>query len=518
MKLSLSEKTFIDFQSLLIEESGLNFPRDKIGRLEESLQERIKACGKQSFEEYLYFLKHHSDGASELKALYDLVTIGETFFFRNEHQFDALRNHAIPAIIEKRTAGQDKEAADRTLRIWCAGCSSGEEAYSIAMLLRENLPSFKSWDVSILATDINRRSLTLAQNAAYNSRAVELIPPDYMEKYFKKSGRSHYLSEEIKRMVKFQYHNLGHDSFSALVSQPLDILFCRNVLIYFDFSKMQQIIDQFADVLSPWGFLFLGHAETLWNVSNRFHPVEFPKTFIYQKASEMHAASSRPILPLPELPLSALCAKPKNENLKLRENALQATIDVDSAEKTKVAGEPAITAQEKQNTPAEDNIQTVLSAYEMNDVPKALKIIEECLSGHSSDPQMLFLKAVILSNSGQYEEGLGCLNDILRKDNLNVAAYYLRGILSSKLNQYESAAQDFKRVIYVDSSLAVVYFHLADIERHLGRVEEAQKHYRNCLKLLDGISEDKAVDMSEGLTAGLLRQAAGTALETLTGT
>lgn len=439
---TLQEETFKELQSFLVEEAGLYFAKDRSRLLEEKLSERIKACNRKNFEEYFHYIKFHPEGRLELKSLLDLITIGETYFFRNEAQFNVLKDYVLPELIKN---GKD-------INIWCAGCSTAEEPYSIAMILKEFLPCFEEYNISILATDINRQSLKKAKEGVYGERAVHATPLNYIEKYFHKEGSKYFLNDEIKKMINFEYHNLARDPFTLRGMQEVDIIFCRNVVIYFDLETIKRIVSQFTECLKGGSFYFIGHAETLWGISDVFMPIEFPHTFIYQKLKE---PAKKVILP-PHIPI------PKVEEI----------IEV----------KPIIKEEKKKEEPALD---------------------------------ALMIEGTQLANEGKYEDAIKVLEKIVEKDNLWTRAYYLLGILYEKLGKYERAIEEFRRVLYIEDKLPIGYFYLGNLYKFLGEKGEAKKEYLNCIKVLKNKEEDSPIEYGEGLTSGILYQAANRALESL---
>lgn len=297
----LTDSEFLLFQKILVDEGGLYFDRDKIHALEPVLAERLKQHHCSSYQGYYEFLKSHSEGRKEIRELLDLLTIGETFFFRGAPHFDALMKTVLPEIIRRKAA-----CSRESLVFWSAGCSRGDEPYSLAIAVMETLPDWRKWDVSILGTDINRQALVFAREGVYSSRDVAELRPDYLERYFKKSGPHFIVNEDVKRLVRFQDHNLARDPFFAEGMQGCDIIFCRNVTIYFDFPTTQRVINQFYDCLLPEGYLFIGYAETLWQVTDRFQTVEFPQAFIYKKPlAGFEKEEPRPFMGVPALEIES---------------------------------------------------------------------------------------------------------------------------------------------------------------------------------------------------------------------
>lgn len=214
-------------------------------------------------------------GATLAEAVVDAMTTNETSFFRDIHPFEALRLHVLPQVLAAR-------AAERRLSIWCAASSSGQEPYSIAMLLREHFPELEGWNVSFIASDISPTMLARCREGIYSQLEVNRgLPVTYLVKHFEKAGGGWQLKPEIRRRVDFREMNLIRP-WPTLPA--MDIVFIRNVLIYFDMDVRKQILGKIHDLMRPGGFLFLGTAETTLNLEERFRRATFDKTTLYHKA------------------------------------------------------------------------------------------------------------------------------------------------------------------------------------------------------------------------------------------
>jgi len=234
--------------------------------------------GIASFEAYLDFVKFNPSGSSEIKYLYEAITINETFFFRNQPQLDALVTTILPEIISsKEKLGKNK------IRIWSAASSSGEEAYSIAMMINDLIkPKYPNMDFEIVGTDISNAVVDVARRASYKEYSVRNTPVYYLKKYFKTNGTSFDLDPKIKNMASFKLLNL-YDDLSMRTMINFDVIFCANVLIYFDQTSKIKVINHLYNSLFKGGYLFIGYSETLHGISKAFKLTSFPKTIGYKK-------------------------------------------------------------------------------------------------------------------------------------------------------------------------------------------------------------------------------------------
>ncbi|HUA16175.1 MAG TPA: protein-glutamate O-methyltransferase CheR [Verrucomicrobiae bacterium] len=269
----------IRIRDLIYQVAGIFHPDNKLRLLLDRCGRRMKELKVQTLHEYLDCLTIRPIRQTELVALLNEITIGETCFFRNQPQLDALRQIVVPKIIEAKA-----KLPLRRLRIWSAGCSTGEEPYTLSMLLREESSGrLKDWTVEIQATDLNERSLAHAKNAVYGSYSTRNLSAYYRQKYFVPVGDHLQVQPAIRSDIGFSRLNLSDDARMTFM-KGLDVIFCCNVLIYFDLTSKRRVIQHFYNNLLPHGYLFLGHSESLYGVTNDFSLVHLPGATAYIKA------------------------------------------------------------------------------------------------------------------------------------------------------------------------------------------------------------------------------------------
>ena len=257
----LSDADYEMFRKLIYEESGITFSSTNSSILDSRIKEQLRKKNLATPAEYYALV---TKNAEEMKEMLDSVTTNLTRFFRNQPHFDAFMKYVIPNVIENKKSG-----TDRVIKIWSAGCSTGEEPYTIAMIMKEICPS--GWDFKVTASDISMKSLMTAQRGFYADSKVDGVPADYLTKYFTKVDGGYQIKDDVKSKVHFDYHNLKNDSGA----RNLDVLFCRNVLIYFDEPAQLKVINRFYDAMAPKSYLFIGHSESLFGMNTQF---EFLKT------------------------------------------------------------------------------------------------------------------------------------------------------------------------------------------------------------------------------------------------
>jgi chemotaxis protein methyltransferase CheR len=265
----LNDAEFEKFRSLIYKESGITFSDTNRTILESRLRERVKLASVTTVGEYYNIII--KDG-EELKILLDAVTTNLTRFFRNTAHFDTLINYVIPDLLKFKTGKGDRE-----IRLWSAGCSTGEEPYTIAMILKDILPP--GITCKIVASDISLKSLMTGKEGFYPDTRIQGISPAYLTRFFEKKGNGYQIKDEIKSLIRFDYHNMKHDSGL----RGLDIVFCRNVLIYFDEAAQQAAVNRFWDAMNNHSYLFIGHSESLFGMDTKFEFLKTDWACIYKK-------------------------------------------------------------------------------------------------------------------------------------------------------------------------------------------------------------------------------------------
>ena len=266
----LSDADFNKYRNYIYAESGITFTPTNRSILESRIKERLREKKFASLGDYF---KTISSDKEEFKSFLDSITTNLTRFFRNQPHFDALEKYVIPELINNIR----KNGNNNIIRIWSAGCSTGEEPYTIAMLLSEILPPL--WKIEIIASDISLKCLITAKEGFYGDTKVDGIPPSYLSKYFDKVDGGYHIHPDIQSKIKFDYHNLNHDSGQ----RGFDIVFCRNVIIYFDEAAQTAVINRFWDAMAPKSFLFIGHSESLFGMNTKFEFVKTEWATLYRK-------------------------------------------------------------------------------------------------------------------------------------------------------------------------------------------------------------------------------------------
>lgn len=275
----VSDEEFANLRDFIYEQSGIYIADNRKYLLENRLVNRLKDLNLKTFGEYFYFLKYDPGRKRELNRLFEVITTNETSFYRNPPQLKVFQD-----IILQEVLNEQRKKGRKELRIWSAGCSTGEEPYTLAIMLHEVLKfEINSWNIRITANDLSEGVLHAARRGIYTEYALRTTPKEIVSRYFDDDGEGRFrVKNEVRNLVQFGQINLS-DRLQVKRVERSQIVFCRNVIIYFDEDMKRQVIGSYYDNLLPGGYLFIGHSESLHNLSRAFKPVHHPGTIVYKK-------------------------------------------------------------------------------------------------------------------------------------------------------------------------------------------------------------------------------------------
>lgn len=464
---------------------GLHFPRERWRDLERGIRSAARENGAASAEEYAERLLSIPPDRARIEALASELTVGETYFFRENRSFEVLGESVLPGLIRARLGGEQR------LRVWSAGCCTGEEAYSIAILLDRVLPVPRQWHVTILATDINPRFLQKAAEGIYGEWSFRNPPAWLKDHYFREAGPNRYeILPRIKKMVTFARLNLAEDVYPSLSNNTnaMDLIFCRNVLMYFSAERACKVIRNFHRSLVDGGTLIVSPTETSPQLFPQFVPVHFEGVVFYGKGGERHPAppvflsgteraAVPPIIPdfppMPESPPSA------------------------------PAIPPAVIAAE----PVPDGsaiYREALTLFEQGDYVEAARKLKTDSS--LGEARGLALMARICANLGQLAEARAWADKAVSVDKLDAGLHYLRAIILQEQDAIEESTASLKRALYLDPGFVLAHYALGNLAQRQRRFEETSRCFTNVLSLLDRHAADDLLPQSDGLAAGRLRE------------
>ena len=500
------------FRVLLDRAAGLYLDAAKQATLEAVLRNRLRARRLAGFEDYLRLLRDPADGPRELQALVESLTVHETSFFRNQQHFQALQTVVMPALAATARAG----ARPRPLRIWSAGCATGEEAYSLAIACLE-LPALAGLPVQIIATDISGAVLEVAREGTYTGEALRYLSPDRIRRWFTRAdgasaarypaaglpaaqwrGRSrtatsavldptrmrrrrYRINDPVRALVTFSAQNLARLPFDRTRVGDCDLIVCENVLIYLHPDLCRRIVQEFYECLNPGGYLFLGYSESLWRISDAFTLETTPTTFYYR----------RPL--------------PRSEDAPSRPRVLAAGRPATAAFGTQPLGTPS--TDRLPAIPVSDPLPLIHQGYdwlEQGSYANARAAFEEALRRSPTAVDALVGLARIHANQGAVAAALAACRQALSLDALCEDAHLLLALLYRQQHQTGSAIDHLEKAVYANFASVAGHFHLAEIYRGQENWVEAGREYRRTLWALD---RTRAGDTISGLPVAMIRRA-----------
>lgn len=466
---------------LVADTMGLHFPRERWTDLQRGLAGAADEFGFDDVEACVGWLLSGVPTKAQLQVLAGHLTIGETYFFRDKQILEALAENILPELIRTRRGREQR------LRIWSAGCCTGEEPYSIAMLLDRLIPYPKEWNVTILATDINPAFLRKAAEGVFGEWSFRETPDWVRERYFKrtKNGRFEILPH-IRKRVTFTYLNFADDVYPSLTNNTnaMDVIFCRNVLMYFSPAWVKKVVQNFHRALVNGGWLIVGPAETSISLFPQFKAMTFAGAVLYHKSegaeSQMSIAGSSGSLfdPLPDtwrMPPPAL------------------------------SPDPYIHIQDEGRSFPLEDAQPETPAAVANEPAQPLKAASVAAHPSNQDERdALCRTARFYANQGQLTEAIAWCEKAIAADKLNPATHYLLATIRQEQGESEAAAQSLTRALYLDPDFVLAHFALGNLHLSQGRHREARRHFDNAQALLHTHPQDEILPESEGLTAGRL--------------
>ncbi len=456
----MTTNDFFIFRDLIDKKSGLHFDEGRKGLLEEALRVRIKETKAGGFQEYYRILSEVSTESEEFSRLLDILTIKETFFLRDKAQFEALRTIVLPEIIHKQ------KNRERNINIWSAACATGEEPYSIAMFLLDALPNPKKWNIRILATDISDEALTKARKGVYRKRSIRLLSDTDISRFFEKKGEEYVIVPQVKSLVEFSTLNLVRDAFPTSNGNGWDIIFCRNVIIYFQVETIRKVLTKINQSLSEEGFLFTGYAEILRYLSTTFQPVNFGGAFIYKKKKESGEGKGETALlgnNETKSPRKLQPAATRSIPSKLRPQALPISPTISKRETVlpKVSTSEGIPSEQEKKQKA----------------GKCIELAEK------------------LSNQGLHKEAIEECHLAIKHDPLLVDAYFLAGLLYNNKGDTSIAIKKFKKTLFLKPDYFLARLNLADL--YLKEGIEQKKIIIEYTNILEGLLQNPKEDLGK---------------------
>lgn len=444
MNRTWQEAEYQQLVDLICTRLGLQFNDHRHRALQGALE---RLPGTDSVTDILQQLRSTREDKAVWQYFVQALTIGETYFYRNLAHINALRDHVLPELIDAR-----RRSGQRILRLWSAGCATGEEPYTLAMLLRDMIPDLDTWSITLLATDVNADYLQRAREGFYRAHSFRGETPDWVQKrWFSAKDNGFLLHPSIRRMVTFAPLNLISDEYPTAISgtMSIDLILCRNVTIYFDRPQTQLVIDRFYECLVDGGWLVVGHSEPQPGVYQRYVTHNMENAILYQKV-------------------------------------VQPAIQPQRRYETAVHYEPVVSAK------PEIRRQPV----QVRTKPKQPR--------PSTGRLDILAQAKAAANSENWDMAFQLLKAAEADDVLQPQIHYLRALIHMQQGEYTSSMHSLRQAIYCDSGFALAHYMLGELHDKLGASQEAKRHWRRAQQALAGLDPQQSLTFGDDLTAEML--------------
>lgn len=442
----LSSETLERLSAVLTESLGLSFHGDRLEQLQNRIIPVTEELKFNSIHDCVDALLSSPLTRTQIETLAKHLTVGETYFFRDPGVFQVLEKQILPPLIEQR------RSTTRTLKIWCAACCTGEEAYSLAMLVDFLVPDWKEWNISILATDLNAEFIERAKIGMYSERSIRNVPDAYKSLYLKKAtaanSKKYEVEQRLKSLLSFLWMNLIDASSAPPLDTPVDIIFCRNVFVYFAPAQTRKVLSWLSQNLADDGYLFLAPNE-VFSASSDFEIVNIEDVMTLKKKGSVRGVAAQ-------------------------------------------AGEDDLAEASPRVSQTRIPIQT------------------------DDDPNNFLLMCRSAVRQGNFDEAARWCERAMEKEPLNPSAYYLMGKIAQQQDNPQQAVTAMKRVLFLEPEFVMAHFTLANLMLQDGRPEQANKHFRAVLRSLDtmnGLEGRAVLPESDGITVATMRAIVGAVLE-----
>jgi chemotaxis protein methyltransferase CheR len=516
MKIFFPEELKIKFRNYVTGRCGLYFRDYDLKDLEGAIAKRMDTVNVASPLNYYNILTASQHREDEFRELLNLLTIKHTYFFRNEPQFQALGGEVLPKIVERKLSSlRGREAPEAisksgiasaptaprnddrpALRIWSAGCSTGEEPYTIAMVVSDVISDLEDWSIQILATDASESALAQAQKGLYSKNSVKHVDAEHLDRYFIKEGggrdTQYAIRNTIKNMVTFGYFNL----MDADYPEGFDIIFCRNVVIYFEFETIARVMSRLYPSLLDDGYLFVGYSETLQFMQDKFKMVASHDSIYYRKTRAPVREAVKEAAPEEKIDLDRAL-----EDISRQE--LEAELALEAKKKPLVAKN------------IEELLVRIIKFMHLKEYDNALGLVDKAILSDDKNLELHYLAAEIFLNQGRVDQAKDRLSRALKADSMFMPAHYLIGCIYMQEGKINEARNSLKKALYLDKNFIMAYFYMAQIFRNEGKRNESIREYRNTLKRLAGYSDSDIVPYSGGFNAATLMSVCRDNLERL---
>ena len=508
----LQEPLLEHFSKFVASQLGLSFPKSRWRELERGIRSAALAFGMKSAETCAEWLMAIPLQREQIEVLAGNLTIGETNFFREQPVFTALGERILPELIRAR------ESTRRHLCIWSAGCGAGEEPYSIAILLRRLLPDIARWRITILGTDINRDFLKKAAEGVYGEWSFRDAPPWLKEEYFRRVGnRRQEISPAVRGMVQFSYLNLAQehlaqDFLPISRGDPVDVVLCRNVLMYFTPERAARAVRNLRAAMTDQGWLIVSPSEAGSQLFSSYAAIHTGDLTLYRKTDSL------PDAPPQTSPGAETMAAADDEDFHtapspgLFADRLPTPFPFPRAKQPPAPAGAPPAAEIGRREPVSSRYSEALAFFDQGQDTEAAAKLPEDPSDPTWTAEEAGLRARICAHIGDLEEAFQWSEKSLALDKLNAALHHVHGVILQERGLNEEAAISFRRALYLDPELIMANFALAGLELQRRRFSSARRHFANALSLAARYKDSDVIPYSDGLAAGGLKAMVQSAL------
>lgn len=485
---SISKQLLSQLSELITPLMGLYFPETRWSDLERGIVPAARELGFADIEVFIKWLRSTPLTKNHVEILANHLTVGETYFLRDKESFQVIENRIIPELLRSR------RESEKRLRIWSAGCSTGEEPYSIAILLNRIIPDLKDWNITITATDINPRSLKKASEGLYSEWSFRNVPSWLKESYFKRTENGHYeIIPTIKKMVTFQYLNLAEDVYPSLLNNTnaMDMIFCRNVLMYFSPERAKKVVHGFCNSLLNDGWLLVSPTEAFKHITDYFTTANLSGTIFYRKDGKKQRV------------VEDISFVEKSSYVPAVE--LKAGFPMPFGVVAEESPPRKIEKPETPEAPPDLYTEAVMMFEHGRYAEATEKLMGLSLNG-KGNPKALVLLARACANQGRLADALKWCKKAIAADTLNPGYHYLLATILLEHGLLEETIQSLKKALYLDPHFVLAYFVLGNIMQKQGEPETSRKYFKNAFELASAQKPEEALPESEGMTAGRLSE------------
>ncbi|MBF0465019.1 MAG: tetratricopeptide repeat protein [Nitrospirae bacterium] len=481
----MESPSLTNIQSFISAHTGLHVDEKDLNA---TIHSRLRHVSLQSSDDYCAFLATDSpESRHEWRVLYQKITTGESFFFRDKGQFSLLRNTILKELIE-----YNKEK--RTLRLWSAGCSTGEEPYSLAIVINELIPDIHMWDITVIGTDINESALDKAAKGIFSDWSFRMVPKDVIATYFIRRKGHYEIEPRIRRMVTFKQGNLIKDNYPDIISgiYDMDLIICRNVFIYFQPENITIALNKLTKSLRDGGYLLTGHAELQAVPHHDLMPIAYPDSTIFRRSDKVHKRHTEPLvsfLPPQIIPVQHIPVKKSEKHHSHKTPSTYATPQKSAIKRAAaVRPSPSVLVDEAK------------ALLKDGKYPQVIEKMRFFLIDNPKQSDAYALLAEAYANTGDLTNAAAVCKEAIAINPLDIRPYYLLAHIAAEYGNLEEGKDMLKRVIYLNSGCIAAYLELSAIYEHTGDTAKALKLKDNALSILDSLPPDTEIEFYSGLT------------------